>query len=97
MKIMRSFFMMLSMHLGCDIPLSLASEIRFLFQFSSITYNGNLFDHTTLKGVFDVFDKMKHLPSLPHFLLYFRHAQLDHEGQDRVNKLAKDGLLRLTR
>jgi len=41
-------------------------------------------------------DEIEHLPSLSHFRLYFGHAQLDHESQDRVNRLAKDGLVKPT-
>jgi len=32
----------------------------------------------------------------PIFDSVFRHARLDHEGQDKVNRLAKDGLVRPT-
>ena len=45
----------------------LAYEISFLLRFLSIIYNGNLSGYATLKGVFDVLDEMKNLPSLPLF------------------------------
>jgi len=41
-------------------------------------------------------DEKEHLLSLSHFRLCFRYARLDHESQDRVNRLAKDGLVRPT-
>ena len=51
--------------------MSFISEIIFLFDFHldvlDVLYNGNLFGHITLKGVFDVLDKIKYLPSLGHF------------------------------
>ena len=60
------------------------SEINFLCSFHldvlDIIYNGNMFAHVTLKGVFNVLDEIRHLPSLPHFLLCFRHIRLNHEG-----------------
>ena len=77
------------MHLRCDVPLCFfASENSFLFPFSSVVYSDNFFDHATLKGVFDVLDEMKFLPSLHFFYHIARRAQLlDHGGQDRVNRL----------
>ena len=76
--------------------MSFASEISFLLRFSSVEYNDSLFGHATLKGLFGVLDKKK----IFHLCLVvdsvFRHAQLDHEGQDRLKKIAKDGPLRLT-
>ena len=73
--------------------MSFAYEISFLFSFRldvlDIVYNGNLFGHAILKGFFDDLDEIEYLPSLPHFQLYFRHARLDHEGQDGVIELAK--------
>jgi len=53
-----------------------------------------LSDLVTLKGVYNILDETRHLPSLPHFLFYFGKARLDHEGQDGVIKLAKYSLLR---
>jgi len=57
---------------------SFVSEIIFLFNFhldvSDIVYNGNLFDHATLKGALHVLDEIEQLPFFPHFRLYFRHA-----------------------
>ena len=75
--------------------MSFVYEISFLFNFHldvlDIVYNGNLFGYVTLKGVFNVLDGTRCLPSLPYFRICFRHARLDHEGQGRANKLAKDG------
>ena len=94
MKGLRLFFMIRSMHRGCDVPFFLLFvRLVCLFNFRpdvlDIVYNGNFFGHATLKSVFNVLDETIHLSSLPYFRLYFRHAQLDHEDQGRVNKLAK--------
>jgi len=39
-------------------------------------------------------DEKEHLSSLSYFRLCFRHALLDHEGQDRANRLPKNGLFK---
>ena len=81
---------------SCLLVLILVFSFDFRLNILDILYNNNLFGYTTLKGVFNVLDEIIHLPSLPHFDYVFRHAQLDHEGQDRVNRLAEDGLVRPT-
>jgi len=70
-------------------------------------YHGNLFGQATLKGDFiglDLDDSYDNVSSI--FVLYYNsnsesvkwHARLGHVGQDRINRLAKEGLLdRLTR
>ena len=46
-------------------------EISFRLYVLDIVYNSNLFGYATLKGDFDVLDKARYLPSLPHFQLCF--------------------------
>ena len=70
-------------------------------------YNGNLFGHATLKGDFIVLDLdntydntsiayVSYLDSNSESVKW--HARLGHVGQDRMGRLAKEGLLdRLTR
>ena len=60
-----------ALEVRCSL-VSFASEISYLFEFSSIVYNGNLFGHATTEGVFDVLDEIKHLPSLPYFSTLFQ-------------------------
>ena len=71
MKEVCSFFMMLSMHLACDIPLCfLFLRLVFSFYFRldviDIFYNCNLTGHAALKGIFDGLDDIKHLLFSPH-------------------------------
>jgi len=70
-------------------------------------YNGNLFSHATLKGDFIVLDLDNTYDNTSiAYVSYFDfnsesikwHARLGHMGQDRMGRLAKEGLLdRLTR
>jgi len=70
-------------------------------------YNGNLFGHAILKGDFIVLDlDNTYDNTFDAFISYFDsnsefvkwHAQLGHVGQDRMGRLAEEGLLnRLTR
>jgi len=87
---------------------SCVSLVRLGFTFGfppdglDLFHNGNLFGQATLKGdfiVLDLDDDYNNISSA--YVSYFDsnsesfklHARLGHVGQDRINRLAKEGLL----
>ena len=80
-------------------------RIGFSFGFRAdgldLSFNGNLFSHATLKGDFIVLDlDYTYDNTSAAFISYFdsnsesikRHARLGHVAQDRMGRLAKEGL-----
>ena len=75
--------------------LSLVALLKLGFSFNSSTnglnimYGGNVFGHATLKLGSSAF--VSYNDSFSDFVKW--HARLGHIGQDRMNRLAKEGLL----
>lgn len=97
---------------SCLVSVISLLKLGFVFNFSSdsldILYHGDVFGHGILNNGFFVLDLDDFYDNNPSFALVSRfnidsesvkwHARLGHVGQERMNRLAKDGLLdQLTR